>query len=860
MVRTVLFITVLMLFQLSLRAQTWRSKYYPQNWVPPVDSNFYTDAFLQDYSYAGYQLGEKELAIPSLKTYDVTKTPYNADKTGATDATSAIQKAIDDAKTNGGGVIYLPAGTYQVNPGSNTFCLRILGSNIFIKGDGVGKTFVYNNTYTMKSKSVISVYGNTGWSTASSSKALLTADIMNPVNVLPVDNPSVFKVGDVVIVRNYINDSWINEHKEPDWLGYGSSLGGIMYCRIIKSIDLVNKTITIDIPVRYALKTRDNACVYKITGMISEIGFSDFSIGNKQHPSKSGYGENDHSVTGTGGYDCDGSYMIKFAGAYNCWMKNVTTYKIASNSTGAHMLSNGVLVAHSKNITIDNCTFKNAQYGGGNGNGYAYTVQANEVLISNSTAEFVRHGLVFGSMRSSGNVFYKCNDIKSGMQCGSTGSEKTNGWGSDHHMHFSQSNLIDNCYTENSGFYAYYRPYGSNPMHNITATHTAYWNISSGGANTYCVWTQQARYGYAIGTSGTGSAVYTKEAATGTASITDPVDITDGVGKGATLVPQSLYLDQLAKRTTGSNVSPTCVITAPANHSVFASPATINITATATDTDGTVSKVEFYNGNTLLQSDATFPYSYSWPNVAPGTYIITAVATDNKGATTTSVADTIEVIDAASCVQAKASADDGNVAANVLDKDLITRWSADGDGQYIEFCLNDTLFLTGVSVAFYSGNVRISTFDVLYSLDGLKWTAALTGKVSSGTSLALETFNFPVPVEALKVRIVGHGNSVNSWNSFTEVEFNSITTGLPSTKPAKVFRVYPNPASDLLIVQKLLGINEKSTVTVMNSLGQVVHHFTMLNQAQLDINVADFPSGMYYLQMDNKVEKILIHK
>ncbi|MFM7023180.1 MAG: Ig-like domain-containing protein [Flavobacteriales bacterium] len=855
------FAVALLLFQISVQAQTpWRSKYYPENWKPPVDSNFYTDAFLQDYSYAGYQYGEKALTIPSLTVYDVTKAPYNADKTGTNDATSAIQSAIDAAQNNEGGVVYLPAGTYKINPGAGSQALRISKSNTYLKGDGVGKTYILNTSYEMNNKSIIKVTGSASWTNLPSTKAMLTADVMKPVNVISVDNTSLFAVGDLIIVRNVVGDDWINEHKMANWLGYGNNLRGLMYCRYITAIDAVKKTITLDVPIRYALKTRDGACAFKLSGMISEVGLSDFSIGNVQNPATSGFGEDDYNTAGTAGYNSHASYVINYNAVINGWMKNVSTYQPVSNTTKSQMLSNGLLFQYCKNVTADNCTMRYAQYGGGGGNGYAFRVSANEVLISNSTSSNVRHGFVFSSMWCSGNVYLKCKDITSGFQCGNTGSMTTSGYGSDHHMHFSQSNLIDNCYTEGSAFYAYYRPYGGNPMHGVTSTHTAFWNISSGGTKPLCVWTQQGRYGYAIGTSGTASSVYTKENSTGTASITNPVDITEGVGDGATLVPQSLYLDQLAKRTTGSNVAPTCIITAPANHSVFASPATINITATATDSDGSVSKVEFYNGNSLLQSDATFPYSYSWPNVAPGTYIITAVATDNKGATTTSLADTIEVIDAASCVQAKASADDGNVATNVLDKDLITRWSANGDGQYIEFCLNDTLLLTGVSVAFYSGNVRTSTFDVLYTLDGLNWTEALKGKVSSGTSLALETFNFAVPVEAWKVRIVGHGNSVNMWNSFTEVEFNSITTGITSNKPSTVFRVYPNPAADMLIVEKLLGINEKSSVLLFNSIGQEVFEASMLHQAQLNINLSTLPSGMYYLRVDNSVEKIIVNK
>lgn len=436
-----------------------------------------------------------------------------------------------------------------MNPGTNPQALRISESNIYLTGDGIGKTYILNNSYQMNNKSIIKVTGSASWSSIPATKALLTKDVMNPVNVLAVDNTSLFKIGDLVMVRNEVGDAWITEHKETGWLGSGSSLRGLMYCRYITDVDAVNKTITIDIPLRYALKTRDAACVFKLSGMISEVGMMDFSIANVQNPATTGFGENDYGTSGTAGYDSHASYVISMSTVVNGWMKNISTYQPSTNtSSKSQMLSNGILVQNSKNVTVDNCTMRYAQYGGGGGNGYAFRAAANEVLISNSTATYTRHGFVFSSMWCSGNVFTKCNDVKTGFQCGNTGNMTTSGYGSDHHMHFSQSNLIDNCYTENSGFYAYYRPYGSGPMHNLTSTHTAYWNISSGGTRAYCVWTQQSRYGYAIGTSGVGNAVYTKENATGTAAITDPVDITEGVGKGVTLYPQSLYADQLSNR------------------------------------------------------------------------------------------------------------------------------------------------------------------------------------------------------------------------------------------------------------------------------------------------------------------------
>ncbi len=87
----------------------------------------------------------------------------------------------------------------------------------------------------------------------------------------------------------------------------------------------------------------------------------------------------------------------------------------------------------------------------------------------------------------------------------------------------------------------------------------------------------------------------------------------------------------------------TVAITAPTATTSFSAPATVNITATATTTTGTISKVEFYNGTTKLGEDATSPYTYSWTNVAAGTYSITAVATNSAGTKATSTAVSIKV-------------------------------------------------------------------------------------------------------------------------------------------------------------------------------------------------------------------------
>ena len=92
-----------------------------------------------------------------------------------------------------------------------------------------------------------------------------------------------------------------------------------------------------------------------------------------------------------------------------------------------------------------------------------------------------------------------------------------------------------------------------------------------------------------------------------------------------------------------NNVAPVVSLTSPAAGATFTAPASITITATATDSDGTVSKVEFFNGSTKLGEDTSSPYSYSWNAVAAGSYSITAKATDNLGATTTSAVVSVTV-------------------------------------------------------------------------------------------------------------------------------------------------------------------------------------------------------------------------
>ena len=108
-----------------------------------------------------------------------------------------------------------------------------------------------------------------------------------------------------------------------------------------------------------------------------------------------------------------------------------------------------------------------------------------------------------------------------------------------------------------------------------------------------------------------------------------------------------------ALRPAPPNIPPTVSLTSPAGGASFTAPANITLTASAADTDGTITKVEFFHGGTNLIATLTeeFPYTFNWTNVAAASYTLTAKATDNSGATTTSAPVNITVNGAAVVAQ-----------------------------------------------------------------------------------------------------------------------------------------------------------------------------------------------------------------
>lgn len=118
----------------------------------------------------------------------------------------------------------------------------------------------------------------------------------------------------------------------------------------------------------------------------------------------------------------------------------------------------------------------------------------------------------------------------------------------------------------------------------------------------------------------------------------DYIDVkSNKYSKSITLKPySSAVLIHNGSVSSTSNLSPVVALTSPDANKNYGSPASVKITASASDPDGSISKVEFYHGATLIQTKNTAPYDWTWGNLSDGSYTITAKAFDNSGNSTTS--------------------------------------------------------------------------------------------------------------------------------------------------------------------------------------------------------------------------------
>jgi hypothetical protein len=91
------------------------------------------------------------------------------------------------------------------------------------------------------------------------------------------------------------------------------------------------------------------------------------------------------------------------------------------------------------------------------------------------------------------------------------------------------------------------------------------------------------------------------------------------------------------------NLPPVVSISSPVNGATLAAPAATTITALPFDSDGVITKVEFFIDGTKVGEDTIAPYSFQWTNVPAGTYALSVTTRDDSGATTISATNSVIV-------------------------------------------------------------------------------------------------------------------------------------------------------------------------------------------------------------------------
>jgi len=161
---------------------------------------------------------------------------------------------------------------------------------------------------------------------------------------------------------------------------------------------------------------------------------------------------------------------------------------------------------------------------------------------------------------------------------------------------------------------------------------------TAGGAGTAPVWLKLERRASTFTASRSADGVSWTAIGSLAISMSSNVNVGIAVASHSTATAATATLDTVSLNGTAwapSNVAPLVSITSPANGASFVWPLSITLSATASDPDGTIQRVEFYVGTLLVGIDTTAPYSVVWPALL-GTHSVNAVATDNAGAVTSS--------------------------------------------------------------------------------------------------------------------------------------------------------------------------------------------------------------------------------
>jgi hypothetical protein len=346
------------------------------------------------------------------------------------------------------------------------------------------------------------------------------------------------------------------------------------------------------------------------------------------------------------------------------------------------------------------------------------------------------------------------------------------------------------------------------------------------------------------------------------------------------------------------NALPTVSITSPTDNAKFHTPTSITISADAADADGTISKVEFFQGTTKLGEATTAPYNFNWSGAAVGSYAITAKATDNNGGISTSSAINVIIGDGSVTAVADTYVRNGSYAntnygtsTDLTVKNSVTDYAREA---YIKFNVSSMVAASTeaiklkLNIKYAGATVTSNTWSVYYvpndswTESGTTWNnkPAVTTLLGTIQGQASGVVELDVTTQVLaemtsdgiiSLKIVSNGNGatmdaifssrettdsslrpqlvVTNGNSARIANVKTTNTLHENVDKSDVF-VYPNPVNDNFQVNISDKLESNAKINIYTLLGNKIRDISFTNLLQ-EVFVGDLPVGTYLVVIQN---------
>ncbi|WP_157580638.1 Ig-like domain-containing protein [Segetibacter koreensis] len=287
------------------------------------------------------------------------------------------------------------------------------------------------------------------------------------------------------------------------------------------------------------------------------------------------------------------------------------------------------------------------------------------------------------------------------------------------------------------------------------------------------------------------------------------------------------------------NKAPSVSLTNPTNNASYSSGSTINMLATATDPDGSISKVEFYSGTKLLHTEYNGTYSYSWSNVPAGTYTITAKATDNKGLTTTSSTAKIYVGTStgnkAPTVSLSSPTNNASYKTGSTIYMLAKATDADGSISKVEFFSGSKLLHTE-----YNGTYSYSWSNVPGG------TYTITAKATDNKGLSTTS-------SSVKIYVTSSRSNNNQSSTTINNDSTDLIQKIAGNNASKTinFKLFPNPATDVINLSfDEIQSQQQATLTIQNIGGSILKSYPVVVSGKtLQVDISSLNTGMFIITL-----------